>query len=309
MKRLSQHSLTLFFSVFILLTAFSSCKNDKEVSYSIEETQIEEREHILQLLERSKKFIENDDLTNAIITLDTIINKYGTYDEVEQAYDLKEDAQRRYVLEKIRTQTNIDSLYTFIDEYDQKEIKEAAKKKVGDIVQSTDDSEVLGDYIESNRLPEYRRTAKDRMGELKAKEEADRYAEALAANDSETWKKFLRDYENRSDRQEIEDKIIKTEVDEIFAGEYGEIPSTTRTGQVNYVTSTIDIKNDTPYTLTILYSGPENKRIVIGSGMSKKSNMKSGSYRITASVSAARVSNYAGRETMQGDYDSTFYIQ
>lgn len=309
MKRLSQHSLTLFFSVFILLTAFSSCKNDKEVSYSIEETQIEEREHILQLLERSKKFIENDDLTNAIITLDTIINKYGTYDEVEQAYDLKEDAQRRYVLEKIRTQTNIDSLYTFIDEYDQKEIKEAAKKKVGDIVQSTDDSEVLGDYIESNRLPEYRRTAKDRMGELKAKEEADRYAAAVAANDSDTWKKFLRDYENRKDRKEIEDHIIKSEVDEVFAGDYGEIPAAIRTGNVNYVTSSVTIKNDTPYTLTVLYSGVENRRIIISSGSSKKSTMKSGTYRVTASVSAARVSNYAGRETMQGDYDSTFYIQ
>ena len=309
MKRLSQHSLILFSSAFILITALSSCKNDKQVSYSIEETQIKEREHILQLLERSRIFIENDDLSNAITTLDTIINKYGTYDEVEQAYDLKEDAQRRYVLEKIRTQTNIDSLYTFIDAYDQKEIREAAKKKVGEIVQNTDDSEVLGDYIESNRLPEYRRTAKDRIGELKLKEEADRYAEALAANDSETWKKFLRDYENRSDRQEIEDKIIKIEVDEIFAGEYGEIPSNVRTGQVNYVTSTINIKNDTPYTLTILYSGPENKRIVIGSGMSKQSNMKSGSYRVTASVSAARVSNYAGREVMQGDYESTYYIR
>jgi hypothetical protein len=309
MKPLLQHSLTLFFSLIVLLSTLSSCKKDKEATYSIEETQIKEREHILQLLERSRIFIENDDLSSAITTLDTIINKYGTYDEVEQAYDLKEDAQRRYVLKKIRTQTNIDSLYTFIDDYDQKEIKDAAKKKVGDIVQNTDDSEVLGDFIESNRLPEYRRTAKDRLGELKAKEEADRYAAAVAANDSDTWKKFLRDYENRPDRKEIEDEIIKTKVDEIFAGEYGEIPSTVRTGQVNYVNSTIDITNDTPYTLTILYSGPENKRIVIGSGMSKISTMKSGSYRITASVSAARVSNYAGREVMQGDYSSTFYIR
>jgi hypothetical protein len=309
MKPSSQRSLILFFSVFVLLISFSSCKNDKEVTYSIEKTQKKERDHILQLLERSKILIENGDLSSAIITLDTIINKYGTYDELEQAYDLKEDAQRRFVLDKIRTQTNLDSLYTLIDDYDQKDIRDAAKKKVGDIVQNTDDSEVLGDFIESNRLPEYRRTAKDRIGELKAKEEADRYAEALAANDSETWKKFLRDYEDRKDRDEIEDRIIKTEVDEIFAGEYGEIPSNVRTSQVNYVSSTIDIKNDTPYTLTILYSGPENKRIVIGSGMSKKSDLKSGSYKITASVSAARVSNYAGRELMQGDYESTFYIK
>lgn len=308
MKPISTPSRTLFFSGLVFLLLLSSCKYDTAAEFNIEETQQADREQIREMLERSKTYIEQDRLSDAIATLDSIIQQYGTYDEVEDAYLLKEDAERSYVLEKIRTQTDLDSLYAYMEDYDQKEIRDTAKERVGEMVNTTEDKELLGDFLDSNKLPEYRTTAKQRQKELADKQKAERLADAQQANDAETWNKFLRDYEDHPDRKAIEDKIIGLEVDDVFAGQFEEIPKAQLTGDVNYVQSTVEIKNDTPYTLTVLYSGPENKRMNIASGRTLTATMKSGNYRVIASVSSARVTNYAGTETMQGEYSSSFYI-
>ena len=67
--------------------------------------------------------------------------------------------------------------------------------------------------------------------------------------------------------------------------------------------------NGTSYTLTILYSGPDSKRLVINAGGTKSVRLKNGQYRVAASVSAANVSNYAGSENLNGgSYNVDYYI-
>ena len=252
--------------------------------------------------------IINDDLEGAIATLDSIIKKFGTYDEVEEAYRLRDSVETRYVLKKIIRSQSIDSLLAFIEDYDVKGIKDGARERISEVVNTTEDPQVLQDFLDSNRLPEFRNTAQKRQQELLAQKEKDLYAEAQKANDADTWKDFIKLYPEHPQREKINDIIIKLEVDAIFAGEFEEIPSANRIGEANLVTSNISIKNSTQYTLTVRYSGPENRKIIISPSSTEKVKLKSGNYRVTASVNATRVSNYAGTESLSGGYESNYYI-
>lgn len=308
MKHISAHRVLQYFSFLFLVIALQSCKYEAKKEFSLEETRALERKSILGILEQAKKEIEDKNFEAAIVLLDSIINNYGTYNEVEDAYSLKEDAQQHYVLNKIINSYNIDSLIVFITEYESNEIKDRAKKRIEEVIATTQNPQNLQDFLDSNRLPEYRSDAKQRQKYLLEQKENELYAEALKVNDAKTWKNFVTMYPDHPKNKQIEDKIIELEVNEIFAGTYGEIPSSSQTGVANYVSSDISIKNDTPYTLTIRYSGKENKRLNISSGETQKVILKSGQYRVTASVSAATVSNYAGRESLNGSYSSSYYI-
>jgi len=267
-----------------------------------------ERDSILRMLERSKDQIANEDLQGAIATLDSIIKKFGTYDEVEDAYRLRDSVQTTYVLKNIIRSKNIDSLFGFIEDYDVKEIKDRARERIDELINTTDNPQDLQDYLDSNRLPEFRNTAKKRQQELLAQQEKDLYAQAQKDNNADTWKEFIRLYPDHPNNKQINDNIIKLEVDEIFAGQYEEIPSANRIGEANYVSSNVAIKNDTQYTLTVRYSGPENRRIIISPGAKQEVKMKSGNYRVTASVNSSNVTNYAGTESLNGGYESNYYI-
>jgi len=72
--------------------------------------------------------------------------------------------------------------------------------------------------------------------------------------------------------------------------------------------STISVFNNTSYTLTLRYSGPESKRFDIKSKGRINVTLLNGNYKVTASVNASNVTNYAGTEYINGEYDSEFYI-
>lgn len=308
MKPISIPRALLFFSCLFLAVVFQSCRYETNTRFSLEDTQELERDSLVRMLKRSQILIANDDLQGAIATLDSIIRKFGTYDEVEEAYRLRDSVQTRYVLKNILRSKNIDSLFAFIEDYDIKEIKDIAKERINEVVNTTDNPQVLQDFLDSNRLPEYRNTAQRRQKELLDQQEKDLYAQAQDANNAETWKNFLTLYPDHPKKKEINELVIKLEVDEIFKGEYEEIPSNTRIGAANYVNSDVSIKNDTPYTLTVRYSGPENRRVIIAPNATENVKLKSGNYRVTASVNSARVTNYAGTESLNGDYSSNYYI-
>lgn len=307
MKRLLALKTLLFCS--LLLLALFSCKQDTKNEYNIEQTNKVEKGRIKKLLLDTRELISKKEFKAAIDSLDVIINSYGTHEEVEVAYDLREETEQKYILDKIRTQNNIDSLLVYLDEYNQKDIKKDVKNKIKDILSETDDVYAIQEYLDSNKLPEYRASAKNRLEELKASAKKEAYAEATSENSAKKWKEFLELYPDFEKKEQIKDRIIGLEVDDIFSGKYEDIPKAVRSGNVNTITSSVSIKNDTPYTLTVLYSGVENKRMVITSGQSELVKLKSGNYRVTASVSSANVTNYAGKELLQGSYSSSFYIR
>jgi hypothetical protein len=72
----------------------------------------------------------------------------------------------------------------------------------------------------------------------------------------------------------------------------------------------VDVENKTGYELTVRYSGPSSKKLVIPVGATRSVALVPGAYQVAASVNAANVTNYFGSDTMQGGrYSSSFFIQ
>ena len=110
---------------------------------------------------------------------------------------------------------------------------------------------------------------------------------------------------NANDIKRFQLKLIDNIVDFLFIAN----PEQLSLLSLNKITKLNLSKNDTQYTLTLLYSGTESKRIVISSYDSQGVQLKSGSYRIVASVDARRVRNFAGKEDLTGGiYSVNYYI-
>jgi len=83
------------------------------------------------------------------------------------------------------------------------------------------------------------------------------------------------------------------------------LPSFAQTNSGYSSTSSVTIKNDTGYELTVRYSGPSVTMISIPRGGSKTTSLSSGSYKIAASAGGL---HYGGRESLSGNYSSSYYI-
>ena len=108
---------------------------------------------------------------------------------------------------------------------------------------------------------------------------------------------------------QAEKKLIDLEVANVFAGSHGSLPSMDKTSWGNGPTAYISVTNRTSYTLTLRYSGPDSKKLVISPGGTSSVTLKNGRYRVAASVNASNVSNYAGVEDLSGgSYSVEYYI-
>ncbi|MEZ4853756.1 DUF6759 domain-containing protein [Flavobacterium sp.] len=119
-------------------------------------------------------------------------------------------------------------------------------------------------------------------------------------------KQFIKENPNHKKITELEKRIIDLEVENIFNdANTGQMPSSEKISYGNSKISEISITNDTSCDLTIRYSGPESKVITILPNRTKAINLLSGNYRIAASACGY---NYAGSESLNGDYTSSYYI-
>ncbi|SHJ17852.1 hypothetical protein SAMN05443429_11147 [Cruoricaptor ignavus] len=132
------------------------------------------------------------------------------------------------------------------------------------------------------------------------------YETAQRLNTSDGWKKFLADNPNYENKKEIEERIIRAEVDEIIrSGDTGEIPQSEALRGGDQEVSTMIVENNTSCELTLLYSGTDALRISIAPNSKQKFSMRSGNYRVAAQACGY---NYAGAENLAGDYSVVYYI-
>lgn len=132
---------------------------------------------------------------------------------------------------------------------------------------------------------------------------------ALSENSISSFTKYKSLYPKGSHIALCEKKLIDLEVSRIYAGDHGTLPEMERIGYGSGATSYITVSNRTSYTLTLLYSGSDSKRLVIPAGGTSSIRLKNGNYRVAASVSASNVRNYAGNENLQGgNYSAEYYI-
>lgn len=132
---------------------------------------------------------------------------------------------------------------------------------------------------------------------------------ASSLNNIVAYQKYLNLYPYGKHRSTAESKLIDLQVDATFAGEHGYLPEMDKTSYGGGSTSNISVYNNTSYTLTLLYSGKESKKLVLSPNSRGSLRLKNGSYRIAASVSASNVQRYAGSETLNGgSYEVEYYI-
>lgn len=141
--------------------------------------------------------------------------------------------------------------------------------------------------------------------------EAKAWQTASKAGTLDMYRKYLKLYPDGLHSSQAKKKVIDLEVANVFySNNYGRLPSMDKTGYGVGTYTTVTVKNDTQYILTLLYSGIESQRIIITAYSSKNIRLKSGTYRIVASVNATRVQNFAGTENLTGgEYSVSYYIQ
>ncbi|WP_178988653.1 hypothetical protein [Winogradskyella schleiferi] len=300
----------LYISLLVLYTTcFFSCKNDNKLpEYSLEELKKREHDSIKQLLSISRVFYAKEDYENTILTLEDLINRFATYNEVLEAQELLKDSKIKLIIIKISEAVNIQSVLVLLENNINPDIAIAASNKIEELIKNAEEIKDLEDYLNQNKVKEHSALANNKINVLKEIAKQNAYANAVKTETSSTWKKFLEDYPNHPKKNDIEKTIIMLEVSEIFKGEYGEIPASQLLGERNSRQSVVDIKNDTKYTLTLRYSGAEVKKISIAPFSQTSIKLKSGVYKIAASVNASNVRNFAGTESLFGEYSSSYYI-
>jgi outer membrane protein assembly factor BamD (BamD/ComL family) len=152
--------------------------------------------------------------------------------------------------------------------------------------------------------------ASEALNKISELEEVE-WNKALRKNTIGSFKDFIKKFPESIHIAEAEKRIIDLEVDQIFKGDHGELPPLSRN---NYSTnssptSTIEIFNNTDYILTIRYSGSESVKLVFSPKQRRTTTLSNGSFRITATVNAPNVQDYAGEEFLiGGEYEATYYI-
>lgn len=143
----------------------------------------------------------------------------------------------------------------------------------------------------------------------------------LWGTDSQAWKtaqkqntltaynRYLELFPKGAHAKAADKKVIDLSVTNIFAGDHGTLPGMDRTSYSSSGSNIITVSNDTQYTLTLLYSGPDSKRLVLSPRSSGSVRLPNGTYRVAASVATTNVRSYAGTETLSGGgYDVSYYI-
>lgn len=104
---------------------------------------------------------------------------------------------------------------------------------------------------------------------------------------------------------------IDQQVAAILANPHGELPpAQVVRSDPNAQIAEMQIKNDTAYVLTVLYSGPTSQSVVIAARGSQRIALAIGNYRVAAKVDAPDVLPFAGHNSLQGGaYQNTFYIE
>ena len=134
----------------------------------------------------------------------------------------------------------------------------------------------------------------------------------LRQNELEHYQRFIKRFPDHNYTDAIKKRIIDLEVSEIAGSDKTGLLPPSEPNITKRVSGNpeMTIKNDTKYLLTVRYSGPDSKKIIFSAGETKAFKLPAGSYKVTASVAGANVSNFYGEEKLnqKSGYESRFFI-
>lgn len=133
---------------------------------------------------------------------------------------------------------------------------------------------------------------------------------ATDKDDIANYERYLELLPEGTHADQAEKRIIDLQVKKVFGGRYGSMPPMDRVSSGGYSnTNEIQVFNNTAYTLSILYSGPNSKRIEIPPKQKYNFELPNGKYKVAAWVSNSSIGKFAGTENLKGgEYRVEYYI-
>lgn len=258
---------------------------------------------------RNYKYTENADNVQRIL-LDQLVEEAKDYDHTKNA----STSTSIYSTSK----TPLEKLSQFADDNQSNTFGKEAAAKLSSICDSLYNiakktATIAGWRAYQRAVPSsFFRDSEAKIEEIENKSwntEAKAWSTAKKENTISAYQKYKNLYPKGSHIAQAEKKLIDLEVANVFAGSHGSLPSMDKTSWGSGPTAYISVTNRTSYTLTLRYSGPDSKKLVISPGRTSSVTLKNGRYRVAASVNASNVSNYAGVEDLSGgSYSVEYYI-
>ncbi|MCH5217515.1 MAG: hypothetical protein J1F07_03015 [Muribaculaceae bacterium] len=130
--------------------------------------------------------------------------------------------------------------------------------------------------------------------------ESSAWRTAQELNTTAAYSRYIELYPKGKHYAQADKILIDSEVADVFSSEHGTLPAMDKTSYGYGSTTTISVFNNTSFTLTLLYSGPESKRLILSPYERGSVKLKNGSYKVAASASSSNIQNYAGTEYFEG---------
>lgn len=179
-------------------------------------------------------------------------------------------------------------------------------------------AKMIGKTLDPNSLPiEHKQYTDERVKELEKSmrerewgSEDTAWKRACELDTKEAYQKYSAMYPHGAHIAAACSKLIEIGVNEAFNADHSSLPKMNHVvSQDDSPTSTIIVENATGQPLTVMYSGTENKSVIINPGGKGVVTVKNGYYRIAASVPEAYVRPFAGDEVFSGGrYEVGFVI-
>lgn len=268
--------------------------------------------------------IQERDAWSTTLSINTIYayeNFLTTYPDSRYAFEARnriEQLKDNLAWKEAETQSTLDSYKKYISDFPNGSWKSTALDRIREIeiIEPAFDNAVKAntpyayrDFLSQYSNSSYGAKAREKLSIL----EAEFWQQAVRNNTISRYQRYIDNFPHGIHINEAQKAIIDKEVDDIFQGDHGRLPPMSRTnaGYTSATTNDIEIFNNTSYTMTVRYSGDiESRKIVLSPKQRQSVFLQNGSYRVTASVNAANVSNYAGEEKLEGGrYSSEFYIK
>lgn len=268
-----------------------------------------------------KKINENRDWENAIIlnTISAFENFIGTYPKSKHIFEARNKIstlKEKFAWENAVRIGSIDSYKKFIKDFPYSRKVQNAYEKIKEIetilplwdkALISNDKEDFKTIIKLHPDSQYSKLADFELKKI----DKEAWEKAVAINTIQSYKYYLNNYDGKY-IAEAQKRIIDLEVDEILKGNHGKLPPMDKAHVSSSYTNnnTIEVFNNTTYTLTVWYSGPKSIKVIIPSKQRKSISLPNGNYRVAASVNAQDINNYAGSEKLEGaEYSVDYYIK
>jgi hypothetical protein len=136
------------------------------------------------------------------------------------------------------------------------------------------------------------------------------WKKTLGINSSSAFKDYIEHYPDGIHSKEAKKKIIDIKVDNILNLAYEPIPALNNKNNSYYSkVSLVSIKNNSPYRLTVFYSGTESREVEIEPMSAADIRLPNGTYRVAATANVISVKNFGGTQLLEGSvYELNFFI-